>query len=642
MHPQRAQEIERAVETGLQRRDQSGTAKSPSPPSEHGVDLLNAMPRRQLVHKIETAHVALPMARRVVFRPGIFLPCLRLLVWLWVAVRFFSGNAWDALLGRSSIQRRAVRFREALQWAGAGCIKVGQQLSVRADILPYAYCAELGKLLDSVPAIPTSQAIAVIERNLGRPLGEIFDTFDPTAIGSASLACVYQAVLKSGERVAVKVQRPGIGRLISADLRALDWLLILAEALTLIRPGTTTLFRRELGKMLLAELNFRTEARYNEMFRLRAEKDDEGITAPRVFFEFCTEEVLVNELISGVWMWELMAAVDQNDQEFLGNLRHSGIEPGQVARRLVRALHRELLEHLFFHADPHPANLVVLPDSRICFIDFGAVGRFSTETRNTWRELQFHMQSHDVERMVRSSFSLAGRLPPINVDDVLATMEDIYADWVYAVSSTDAEWWERSTSQNWLRYINAAREYGIPVSRETIQFFRATFLYDTIIVRLDKNIDPLEEWKQYARQAGKEARRRVRRSIEKRLNGPTRIDYLRIEQLADIVNQFMFRLQRSVEDPIFQFKETVGKIAFGIAMLLRLAYAAGLLVGATLVAEFVADRFFGFRFAWPTMILETIASSAWLQFVLLVIVLVVIRQVLIRISQPESRPDSRG
>jgi ubiquinone biosynthesis protein len=637
MHPQRAQEIERAVETGLQRRDQSGTAKLPSPPSEHGVDVLHAMPRRQLVHKIETAHVALPMARRVVFRPGIFLPCLRLLVWLWVAVRFFSGNAWDALLGRSSIQRRAVRFREAVQWAGAGFIKVGQQLSVRADILPYAYCAELGKLLDSVPAIPTSQAIAVIERNLGRPLGEIFDTFDPTAIGSASLACVYQAVLKSGERVAVKVQRPGIGRLISADLRALDWLLILAEALTLIRPGTTTLFRRELGKMLLAELNFRTEARYNEMFRLRAEKDDEGITAPRVFFEFCTEEVLVNELISGVWMWELMAAVDESDQKFLGNLRHSGIEPGRVARRLVRALHRELLEHLFFHADPHPANLVVLPDSRICFIDFGAVGRFSTETRNTWRELQFHMQSHDIERMVRSSLSLAGRLPPIDVDDVLATMEEIYADWVYAVSSTDAEWWERSTSQNWLRYINAAREYGIPVSLETIQFFRATFLYDTIIVRLDKNIDPLEEWKQYARQAGKEARRRVRRSIEKRLNGPTRIDYLRIEQLADIVNQFMFRLQRSVEDPIFQFKETVGKIAFGIATLLRLAYAAGLLVGATLVAEFVADRFFGFRLAWPTMILETIASSAWLQLVLLVIVLVVIRQVLIRMSQPESR-----
>ena len=161
-------------------------------------------------------------------------------------------------------------------------------------------------------------------------------------------------------------------------------------------------------------------------------------------------------------------------------------------------MHRELLEHLFFHADPHPANLVVLPNSEICFIDFGAIGRFSTETRNTWRELQFHMQNQDIERMVRASITLAGRLPPINVDDALAAMEEIYTDWVYAISSTDAEWWERSSAQNWLRYINVAREYGIPVSMETIQFFRATLLYDTIIVRLDKNVDPIEEWRQYA------------------------------------------------------------------------------------------------------------------------------------------------
>jgi predicted unusual protein kinase regulating ubiquinone biosynthesis (AarF/ABC1/UbiB family) len=640
MHPQRAQEIEQAVGRGLQRWESTQPARSTSPPSgKREGDILRALPRRAVVHEIEAAQVALPMARRLVFKPGILLPCQRLLVWLWVAVRFFAGNAWDALLRRGSIERRAVRFREALEWAGASVIKVGQQLSLRADILPYAYCAELGKLLDRVPAIPTSEAIAIIERNLGRPLPDIFDAFDPTPIGSASLACVYQAILKSGERVAIKVQRPRIGRLIAADLRALDWLMISAEALTVIRPGTTTLFRRELGKMLLGELNFRMEARYNEMFRLRAEKDDEGITAPRVFFEFCTEEVLVNELVSGVWMWELMVAVDQNDQEFLADLRQRGIEPSRVARRLVRALHRELLEHLFFHADPHPANLVVLPDSRICFIDFGAVGRFSTETRNTWRELQFHMQNHDIERMVRSSIALAGRLPPINVDDALATMEEIYADWVYAVSSTDAEWWERSTSQNWLRYINAAREYGIPVTLETIQFFRATFLYDTIIVRLDKSIDPIEEWKRYAQQAGKEARKRVQRAIEKRLNGPTGIDYLRIERLTDIVNQFMFRLQRSVEDPIFEFKETVGKIAFGIATVLRLAYAAGILVALALVAEFVADKFFGFHLTWPTAVLDAIASSPWMKLVLLVILLIVTRQVLIRLSEPESGSD---
>jgi ubiquinone biosynthesis protein len=637
MDLQRAQEIERAVESGLRRWQPLRTTPPVSPAEdEREAGVLRTMSRRKPVHKIELAHVELPMARRVTFKPGLILPFLRLFVWLWVAIRFFAGNWLDVIRRRASVQRSAARFRKSLEAAGGSFIKLGQQLSLRADILPYAYCAELGKLLDQVPAMPTSAAIAIIEKNLNRRLDEVFDTFDPTPIGSASLACVYQAILKSGERVAVKVQRPGIGLLIAADLRALDWLMILAEALTIIRQGTTTQFRRELRKMLLAELNFRAEARYNEMFRLRAKKDDEGITAPRVFFDYCTEQVLVNELVSGVWIWELMVAVDEKDHEFLASLRKVGIEPGLVARRLVRGVHRELLEHLFFHADPHPANLVILPDSRICFIDFGSVGRFSTETRNTWRELQFHMGNHDIERMVRCSISIAGRLPPMNVDNALAALDDIYADWVYAVSSTDAEWWERSSAQNWLRYITVAREYGIPVSLETIQFFRATFLYDTIIVRLDKDLDPIKEWESYARQAGKEARQRVQRSIRKRFDGPIRLDYLAIEQLVDLANQAMFRLQRRFEDPVFQFRETVGKIAYGVATLLRLAYSVGIFIAIVLVAEFVAGTFFGVRLSWPIAVLDAIASSTWIKLVLLIGLLIVIRQVLTRLSEPES------
>jgi len=639
MHPQRAQKIEHSVKLAVQRWQTSSVAAVAEELPEAGHGMLRAMPRRKPAHVVDTTHVTLPMARRVVFKPGIIRPAVRLLVWLSASIRFFAGNGWDVLRGRASIQRRAARLREVFEETGASFTKLGQQLSLRADLLPYAYCAELSKMLDRVKAFPTPQAIAIIERSLGRRLDEIFATFDPEPIGSASLACVYQATLKSGEHVAVKVRRPGIGPLLAADLRALDWLLILAETFTFIKPGTTAQFRYDLRKMLLGELNFRTEARYEEMFRLRAEKDGDGITAPRVFFDFCTDEVLVNELVSGIWMWELMAAVDRGDHDFLADAHRMGIDPGVVARRLVRALHRELLEHLFFHADPHPANLVVLPGSRICFIDFGAVGRFSTETRNTWRELQYHMQNQDVGRMVHCSINLAGRLPPVDVDTVLKKMEDIYADWVYAVNSTDAEWWERSSAQNWLRYINVAREHGIPVSLETIQFFRATLLYDSILVRLDKDVDPVKEWTSYARQAGKDARRRVRRSLQKRICGPTTMDYLKIEQLGDIATQFVFRFQRSVEDPIVHFRNIVGKIAYSMSMLLRLTYIAATLVGLALVADFSAERWFGTRISWSG-ILETALSSGWTQIVVLVGALVVIRRVLIRMNEPDRTPDS--
>lgn len=641
MNLQRAQKIERAVDAGVAQWRAASTATTIDAPPDaaQGGNVVRPMPRRKPVHLVGAAHVTLPMARRVVFKPGIFRPIWRLMVWLWACIRFFGGNALDYVWGRASIERRAVRLREVFEDTGASFAKLGQQLSIRADLLPYAYCAELSKMLDRAPAFPTTEAVDIIERNLGKKLAEVFSAFDPEPIGSASLACVYQATLKTGERVAVKVRRPGIGPLLSADLRALDWLMILAETFTFIKPGQTRNLRHDLRKMLMGELNFRAEARYTEIFRLRAEKDGDGITAPRMFFDYCTDEVLVNELVSGVWMWELMAAVDRNDHEFLAEVRTRGIDPAAVARRLLRALHRELLEHLFFHADPHPANLVVLPDSRICFIDFGAIGRFSTETRNTWRELQVHMRNLDVGRMVQCSINLAGPLPPIDVTSVFKAMEDIYADWTYAVVSTDAEWWERSSAQNWLRYINVAREYGIPVSLETIQFFRATLLYDSIIVRLDPHIDAVEEWKSYAKRAGRDARRRVRKQARKRVWGPTKMDYLRIEQFTDMASQFAFRLQRSIEDPIVNFRNIVGKIAYSMSMLLRLCYLAAAVVGGAFLADFLARRWFGHSIPWSDIV-DAAVSVGWLQIILLVAALVIIRHILLRLNEPDKKPDA--
>jgi ubiquinone biosynthesis protein len=643
MNPQRAEKIEHAVEAGIRRWQSSSAAATPQarPQATHDVDVIRAMPRPQPFRVVDTAHVNLPMARRVVFRPGTIRPFLRLLVWLWTCIRFFGGNALDRLRGRASIQRRAVRLREVFDDAGVSVAKLAQQLSLRADLLPYAYCAELSKMLDRAQAFPTAEGIAIIERSLGRSLNEMFSAFDPEPIGSASLACVYQATLKSGERVAVKVRRPGIGLLLAADLRALDWLLILAEALTLVRPGLTKQFRQDLGTMLMDELNFRAEARYTEMFRLRAETDAVGVTAPRVYFQYCTDEVLVTELMSGFWMWELVAAVDRNDQEFLSKARSMGINPSVVARRLLHTMHRELLEHPFFHADPHPANLVILPNNRICLIDFGAVGRFTTETRNTWRELQYHMKNRDIGRMVHCSVSLAGPLPPIDVDAAMKAMEEIYADWVCAVNSTDAEWWERSTAQNWLRYINVASEYGIPVSLETIQVFRATLLYDSIIVRLDKDVDPVREFKLYAREAGEDARRRVHKSARKRFNGPTRMDYLRIEQLAATAAQYAFRHQRNAENRIPDFRSIAGKIAYALSMLLRLTYLMVILGGGSLVADVLARRWFGRQISWSA-IPEAAASVGWFQIIILLGAVVIIRRVLIRTSEPDRQSPSES
>ena len=155
-----------------------------------------------------------------------------------------------------------------------------------------------------------------------------------------------------------------------------------------------------------------------------------------------------------------------------------GIEPKSLASKLLRAVHHDVLEELFFHADPHPGNIVVLPNNGLCFIDVGTIGRFSTETRNAWREFHHQLRKEDVGRMVNALIALAGPLPPIDVDRFTKALEEIFTEWVFALKSPDAEWWERSSATNWFRYIAVAQEFGVPIGLETIQFFRATVLYE--------------------------------------------------------------------------------------------------------------------------------------------------------------------
>ena len=127
-------------------------------------------------------------------------------------------------------------------------------------------------------------------------------------------------------------------------------------------------------------MNFRLEARYCDIFRRRAAKRNDGVTSPQVFFKYCTEEVLVSEFVSGVWMWELMAAVEANDQEFLSRLKAQGIEPKSLAQKFVVVMHREVQEELFFHADPHPANIVILPNNTILSENVAELSIYKRET----------------------------------------------------------------------------------------------------------------------------------------------------------------------------------------------------------------------------------------------------------------------
>jgi hypothetical protein len=238
--------------------------------------------------------------------------------------------------------------------------------------------------------------------------------------------------------------------------------------------------------------------------------------------------------------------------------------------------------------------------------------------------------------MAHSSLSLAGALPPIDVETIRVAVEKIYAEWMFAMRSKDAQWWERSTAQCWLRYIEVARKYAIPVHLEVIQIFRATVLYDSIVTRLDKDINFAAEYEHYLRNAASEARRRVQRKVRTRRTGLTDQDYLQLEELADAADQFFFRLQRRAEDPTVRFRNIVGKFSYSALLVLRLGYLVVAALGTALLMDTVSRGLFDHEIAWSAL-LEAATSSRWFQLTSILVALFVIRRIVIRFNQPDSR-----
>src|SRR5262249_18074188 len=215
----------------------------------------------------------------------------------------------------------------------------------------------------------------------------------------------------------------------------------------------------------------------------------------------------------------------------------------------------------------------------------------------------------------------------------------IYSDWIYSQKSRDAEWWERSMGQVWIRCMEVARQYHMPMKFETIQYFRAAFSYDAIVNRLNKAPDINKEYRFYLRQAAKEARERMRRKLKRRICGPTDMDYLRIEEFGDMVSQLGFQLQRNIENPIIHFRTVIGKIAYILRLLLRLGYFCAAAFGVAVLVDAISKQWLERAINWPSL-LENATSFGWVQLVLVLLILVVIRRIVIRLSMPDTRPDS--
>jgi ubiquinone biosynthesis protein len=284
----------------------------------------------------------------------------------------------------------AVRLREALIALGPTFVKLGQLLSTRPDLLPVEFTTELSKLQDTVPPFPAEVAISTIERELGRPLNELFSSFEREPLAAASLGQVHAAVLPNGAKVAVKVQRPDIATRIHTDLAIIGDLAALAqERLSWAAQYDLVGLAWEFSSVLRAELDYRREGRNAERFRDNFQ-GSALVYVPKIYWDYTSPTVLTSERLYGAKINDIAA------------LERAGIDRRELARNSLMLILQEIFRDGFFHSDPHPGNFFALPNAVIGVVDFGQVGSLDRTTTRGLLLLLAAVAAHDTHGVLRA------------------------------------------------------------------------------------------------------------------------------------------------------------------------------------------------------------------------------------------------
>lgn len=313
------------------------------------------------------------------------------------------------------------RLAKALEELGPTFIKLGQILATRPDLLPEGWTASLTRLQSQVAPEPVERITAVIEHELGRSVDELFASFDPEPVAAASIAQVHHATLEDGTEVAVKVIRPEIRRTIDSDIDILYMLAALAGRLPEARPFNPRGIVSEMDRAIHRELDLSNELVNVQRFRENFE-DLEWVQVPRPYPELSSRSVLTMDFVRGARF---------TDYEEVGCDRIT------LAQRGVQTVLKMAFEDGFFHADPHPANVLALPDNRIAFLDMGMTGSLDRPSREKIVTLLEALIRDDPDRIAEATLALGEAEHPVDFSAFRKDVVGVYEDHVRGRSIKD-------------------------------------------------------------------------------------------------------------------------------------------------------------------------------------------------------------
>jgi ubiquinone biosynthesis protein len=419
------------------------------------------------------------------------------------------------------------RLRLAFEELGPTFIKLGQVLSSRPDLIPYDFANEFKKLQDAVPPFPASVAKKHIEEELHIPIHEIFSSFDDIPSAAASIAQVHHATLITGERVIVKVQRPGLRQMLDSDISILFYLATLVERyLPYGKLYNPTGIVEEFSKTIKRELNFNLEGSNAAKFKTNFEGDD-TVYIPDVYWEYTTKDILTMERIEGIPIYEIK------------RLEEAGYDKRLIAKNGINAFLRQILEFGFFHADPHPGNFIIMENNKIGIVDFGMIGRIDEDSMESIANTFLSFVELDCNILVREYIRLGLLSEDINVKAFKSDLRDLIEPY-HGMALRQVQ-----AGKVFNDILQLAINYKARVPNDLILLGKTLLTIEGLAMELDPDITVIEEAKPFAKNL-----------IRKRLSPAYQVTkvYRTICDLSDVLKeipgQFSHVLRKVMKDKL--------------------------------------------------------------------------------------------